>query len=239
MELYERHAISADFPQLEGDRFDLLVESMRRRGFDPLEPITLFEGRILDGWNRQRAALVAAVEPIYQPFEGSVEAAVNYSLDKNTARRQLTKSAEVYALLTVNAQLPEDRRLSDAAIMRRTGASATAISNAHYLRKINPTRAEAIGRGKDKVETAEREEGVNDTYKRKVPSGEKAFALRTRLAQRFDKARDKHPKRLPPQSALNQAVELWSKVCEEDAPVVVSINHDGKLNISKHSEAAT
>ena len=230
MNLYERHPISADFPQLEGDRFQLLVESMRRRGYDPQEPITLYEGKILDGWNRQRAAAIVGIDPVYQDFDGNLMAAVDYSLDKNTARRQLTKGQEVYALLTVNAQLPEDRQLSDADIIRRTQASPTALSNARQTWIVAPDRAAAVGRGEEHVETVERQSGVRDTYKRNIEStGEKAFTLKTRLSKRFDNARSLHPTKLPPQSAINQAVELWASVCEAGHPVIVEITEEGKL----------
>lgn len=231
MKLYERHPISADFPQLEGDRFQMLVDSMRRRGYDHLEPITLYEGKILDGWNRQRAAAIVGVDPEYQEFEGNLVAAVDYSLDKNTARRQLTKGQEVYALLTVNAQLPEDRQLSDADIIRRTQSSPAALANARHTWIVAPDRAAAVGRGEENVETVERQTGVHDTYRRKSESsGERAFTLKTRLSKRFELARSMHPTKLPPQSAINQAVELWAKVCETKGPIVVEITEDGKLS---------
>lgn len=235
MKMYERHPISADFPELSRDRLDLIVDSMRRRGYDHAEPIMLYEGRILDGWNRQRAASIAGVTPLYDNFEGTIEQAVDFSLDKNTARRHLTRGQEVYALLTVNQQLPPDRYLSDQAILKRTGASASMLAKAKQTWLVAPERAAAVGRGEASVETVEREEGVHDVYKRTATSGERAFALKTRLAARFDKARDLHPKRLPPQSALNEAVTLWAQVCEAAEPVRVEFDDNGKLVVKKDS----
>jgi hypothetical protein len=54
---YEFHPLAEIFPVIEGDEFDALVADIRKQGI--LEPITLYEGRILDGRNRYRAALEA------------------------------------------------------------------------------------------------------------------------------------------------------------------------------------
>ena len=51
---YQPHPHSEIFPLMEGDEFDGLVESIAKHGL--LEPIVLYEGKILDGRNRYRAA---------------------------------------------------------------------------------------------------------------------------------------------------------------------------------------
>jgi hypothetical protein len=51
------HRLSQLFPLLEGGEFDELVEDVRRHGVR--EAIWLYEEKILDGRNRQRAAAVA------------------------------------------------------------------------------------------------------------------------------------------------------------------------------------
>lgn len=84
------HPIALVFPEIDADTFNDLVASMRTRGFDSLHPIVLYQGQILDGRNRYRAARVAGVEPVYREFEGSVEEAAEFSLRENLHRRHLT-----------------------------------------------------------------------------------------------------------------------------------------------------
>jgi hypothetical protein len=49
----EFHQLANMFPLIEGDEFDAFVDAFRRQGL--LTPITLYEGKILDGRNRYRA----------------------------------------------------------------------------------------------------------------------------------------------------------------------------------------
>jgi ParB-like chromosome segregation protein Spo0J len=51
---YEDHPLAALFPLIDGDEYDGLAISIRKQGI--LNPITLYQGMILDGRNRYRAA---------------------------------------------------------------------------------------------------------------------------------------------------------------------------------------
>jgi ParB-like chromosome segregation protein Spo0J len=51
---YEFHPLAALFPLIEGEEYDALAISIRKLGI--LNPITLYQGMILDGRNRYRAA---------------------------------------------------------------------------------------------------------------------------------------------------------------------------------------
>ena len=60
----DSHPIADLFPMMSDDESAALVSSMRTHGFDREHPIILYEGKILDGRNRYRAAGVAGVEPV-------------------------------------------------------------------------------------------------------------------------------------------------------------------------------
>ena len=59
----EYHEIANAFPLMKGSQFDDLVVDIRANGLRI--PITTFEGKVLDGRNRERACLLAGVTPVY------------------------------------------------------------------------------------------------------------------------------------------------------------------------------
>lgn len=85
---YEPHPLSEGIPPIEGKDFDALVKSIKERGL--IDPITLYEGAILDGCNRYRACLEAGVEPRTTKFNGHNPEM--YVLDRNLHRRHLTNA---------------------------------------------------------------------------------------------------------------------------------------------------
>jgi len=90
--VYNRHAyhpIADMFPLLKDAEFDDLVEDIRKHGLR--EPISLFERKIIDGRNRERACIKAGVEPRYRSIMfDNHDAAAAYVISKNIRRRHLT-----------------------------------------------------------------------------------------------------------------------------------------------------
>src|SRR5664279_5409155 len=50
----EQHPLSAAFPEMPDDEFQSLKDSVENIGIQ--NPIVLFEGMVIDGWHRYRAA---------------------------------------------------------------------------------------------------------------------------------------------------------------------------------------
>ena len=82
------HPLADMLPLVQGAEFDRLVADIAEQGL--LNPITLYQGRILEGRNRERACDAAGVEPRYVEFEGKDPAAFVFS--QNLARRHLGPS---------------------------------------------------------------------------------------------------------------------------------------------------
>lgn len=87
----EIHPYANLFPEMEGEGFDALVKNISDHGL--VEPIMLFEGKILDGRNRFRACKKAGVKPRFETYKGNDP--LGYVLAKNIQRRHLTASQRV------------------------------------------------------------------------------------------------------------------------------------------------
>ena len=88
----EFHPIANVFPLIEGEEFKDLVEDIREHGV--LEPIWLYEGKILDGRNRYRAYLAAFPNTDEDPpfREYLDEKPVEFVISLNLKRRHLNES---------------------------------------------------------------------------------------------------------------------------------------------------
>ena len=72
MDSYERHEFSDVYPHWVVND---MVADMREHGWDG-PPILLYEGKILDGFHRSSAAVIAEVEAVFEEFHGTrIEAA--------------------------------------------------------------------------------------------------------------------------------------------------------------------
>ena len=100
MQQLQRHKFNI-FPEASKEDFDRLVSDMRKSGYDESFPITIYQGDILDGWNRYRACTELGIEPAKQDFDGDDSAALDYTLRTNK-RRNLTSSQ--WAAVAVEAE---------------------------------------------------------------------------------------------------------------------------------------
>jgi ParB-like chromosome segregation protein Spo0J len=92
---------------VKGTRHAELVADIRANGL--LEPVTLYEGKILDGRNRERACVEAGVAPRYREWsgEGSLTAFV---VSLNLQRRHLTPSQRAMVALDSLPWLEEEAK---------------------------------------------------------------------------------------------------------------------------------
>ena len=84
----EFHYLANIFPMLAGDEAKALADDISEHGLR--EPITLLEGKILDGRNRYIACLDAGIEPRFTHYRGDDPAA--YVVSLNLKRRHLDES---------------------------------------------------------------------------------------------------------------------------------------------------
>lgn len=84
------HEYANIFPLVPTDDLKTTFPTMWETGYDDAWPIVLFEGKILDGRNRLRAAIQAKREPTFMQFAGTREEALRWALTANLDRRHLT-----------------------------------------------------------------------------------------------------------------------------------------------------
>jgi hypothetical protein len=89
--MYEFHSVADIFPMLEDDELKALAEDIKAKGLT--EPITLYEGKVLDGRNRYRACELAEVELSPHHFtQYGGDDALGFVVSKNLRRRHLNES---------------------------------------------------------------------------------------------------------------------------------------------------
>ena len=95
-----RHPYSALFRpfDLSGEELSALENSIQANGIR--NPITLYQGAILDGWNRYSAASRLGVNCPTKEFTGDDSEAWQFVLDENMHRRSLTNEQKAIIYLT-------------------------------------------------------------------------------------------------------------------------------------------
>jgi hypothetical protein len=90
-----QHPLSAAYPAMSTDDFNALATDIKLHGLR--EPISVFEGQILDGWHRYNACLVSEIAPEFVEFdEGDPR---EFVISKNGHRRHLTASQRAAAII--------------------------------------------------------------------------------------------------------------------------------------------
>lgn len=74
------------FPEAKPEDYNRLLDDIKQSGFDQRQPITLYQGDILDGWNRQRACDELGVKPAYTTFNGTDGEAIAFMMRTNKRR---------------------------------------------------------------------------------------------------------------------------------------------------------
>ena len=126
----EKHPLNF-FPEMNKEYSGKLEADIKANGFDKNYPIILYEGKILDGWNRYNACKRLGIEPPYQTFQSDKLDALKYVLRSNN-RRDLTSSqraaiaAEADEMVkAIQQQIEVERRRKQAETLTNTHAGVS------------------------------------------------------------------------------------------------------------------
>jgi hypothetical protein len=104
------------FPEAKKEDFERLKADIQANGFDKSQPITTYDGEILDGWNRLKACQQLEIAPVFTKFSGSAADAIAFVMRTNKRRnlnsgQWATIAAEAEELMVAIAEAVEkDRR---------------------------------------------------------------------------------------------------------------------------------
>lgn len=87
---YDIHEFCRLFPDMPEEEYKALKEDIASNGL--LEPVIIYQDKILDGKNRYRACMELGIEPKIIEFNGDEISALNFVISKNLKRRHLSQS---------------------------------------------------------------------------------------------------------------------------------------------------
>jgi protein gp37 len=122
----EYHDLCLAFPEMLDADFQDLRDNVVAWGV--MEPITLFEGKILDGRHRHRAAVLENIEPRFETYMGP-GSPVDYVLSKNLHRRNLNPAQRMevgHKLIEWTKKVAAERM---GAGLRQNQGKTTALAN--------------------------------------------------------------------------------------------------------------
>ena len=182
---YKPHPIADIFPLISGKEFVELKEDIRKHGV--LQPVVLYEGRILDGRNRYRAAQEVGAEIPTTEYLGNDP--VGYVVSMNLARRHLNESQRAMIAAEL-ANMPPHRPPKGANLPPSTSAAEAA-------RKLNVSERS--------VKTAKKvkREAIPEVVE-KVQAGEMPVSVAAKVAELPEQDQEEIAA-LPPKEAAEEA----------------------------------
>ena len=162
--VYLFHEVSSYLPLLEGEEFEALVEDIKQ--FGQIEPIVLYEGKILDGRNRYRACTKLRIEVLvneWKPSEATGLTPLQYVISTNIMRRHLGKAqrSEIGLLLIEEEERLTKERMSEITKKRERDENGKLLDNKKIDDLVDAEKFGEKGRSLDKVGKKVK---VNPTY---------------------------------------------------------------------------
>ena len=171
------------FPAAKAEDYNRLRDDIRDNGYDSKQPVIIYEGQVLDGWNRWTACLELKINPPTRQFDGNESEAIGLVMRTNK-RRNLNsgqwatiavEAEDIMAAITeqierdrrekqaVTQSKLSDKKLPDRPPQRSTEKAAelfntnrTYVSQAAKIKQAAPEVFERVKAGKMTMQDAAR-----------------------------------------------------------------------------------
>lgn len=196
----EQHPLSAAFPRMPAEDFDALKSDIAANG--QIEPGILFEGMVLDGWNRYQACEANGLP--FETVEFSGGDPVAYVISRNAHRRHLNASQRAAAIVACSkwresgitddqagrnpvptlteAEMAQAAGVSDRTIRQAKEAERAGLGEAVRDGKVSAKRAAEAAKLPEQERAAAIEEPPPKPAKLKPVAPDEAAQLRQRVA---------------------------------------------------------
>lgn len=172
---YGIHPICDAFPRMPGEEFVALKKDIRENGL--IEPIWLYEGKVLDGRHRYFACQETGIEPRFRQYEG--DNPIGFVASLNVNRRHLSESQRAMAaanLANMAAHRPSDKsaNLPTSAVTQPQAAemlqvSERSVRTAAKVKRTAPTEVvEAVKNGNISLNMAAQVAEMSDEEQEEV-----------------------------------------------------------------------
>lgn len=124
---YQQHPLSAAFPAMTDSEYHSLKESIDTNGV--LNPITIFEGMVIDGWHRYQAATELRMDCPSAEMDDSIDP-IDFVKAQNENRRHLTASQRAAAIVSIYQWHPahREKKGEPGSPLSKTNAELAAIA---------------------------------------------------------------------------------------------------------------
>ena len=99
-----QHFLSEAFPGMSYAEHETLTQDIKDHGLR--DPITVYDGQVLDGWHRYQSCLALGIAPAFTEFAGDP---VAFVFSRNLHRRHLTGSQKAAAVVACHEWAPPVR----------------------------------------------------------------------------------------------------------------------------------
>jgi ParB-like chromosome segregation protein Spo0J len=231
---YQQHPLSAAFPPMTPEEFQSLKDSIEAHGV--LNPITIYEGMVIDGWHRYQAAMDLVMDCPEAELDEWLDPK-DFVLAQNKNRRHITAAQLAMATTAVYEWVPRGRQ--------NKPAMSAGLKTSAELAEISGTSERTIRQAKSVMKNATPEvqdavkSGKIGLYKAqeisKLPKDKQAAAIdkpiiapeRPRLTEDYGPSESE----LKANELAHQAdLELLNKMLEADEALAASYAENKRLN---------
>ncbi len=209
--MYKKHKFNF-FPEMSGSDFEAFKDSFKDGFKESLGKVILYEGMVLDGWNRYKACLELGISAVFEQFKGNESEAFEYSIASNLNRRHLTSEQRDY-LIGIDFNSVKKPHGGDRSKTPNWGFEKTSkiLQEKYNLGKNTIERAGNFAKGVDVIAQ------VQPDKKDEILNGESN--LTKQEVQEFSKIEKQAQKEVKKESFFENDTEINAKI-EEKAKIL-------------------